>query len=237
MPKKKSRTFSKRKPPYLRLPPKHGKLTPTAKNLYDLIFFYGLGGCWMSNLTITKHITCSRSSVQRARKLLVKRQLIITARANPHTWVMWSRYHQAVEHCQTLLYPKNQQLDNPWYIIQEDPKGVSKQQKAGIKLTPKLYVESESSKTQAQTLNEACEEKEAGSAGRSEKPQGDRPPETPGGSGKKGSETEMEKKKELDQLRYNFYYKFELDRQLALKHPQKTAEKIAHALVWKKHFS
>jgi hypothetical protein len=95
----------------------------------------------MSNRTIAKKLDCHRSSVQRARKLLVHRQLIITARTNPHTWIMWSRYHPGVKQCQVLLYPIKQKMDNPWYEIPPSWVGVAKSQKRGSKLLPKLDVD------------------------------------------------------------------------------------------------
>jgi len=109
----------RRPPPHKRIPADHGKLTPTARQLYDLIFSLGLGGCWMSNATIAFKLDCRKLSVQRARQLLVKRQAIVTARTNPHTWIMWARYHPALKRAQILLYPVAQQMDNPYYQIPE----------------------------------------------------------------------------------------------------------------------
>jgi hypothetical protein len=119
MTRRRKHKTKRRPPPYKRIPQDHGKLTSTARQLYDLIFSLGLGGCWMSNATLAYKLdTCTRSA-QRARQLLVKRQLILTARTNPHTWIMWARYHPALKHAQILLYPDAQQMDNPYYEIPE----------------------------------------------------------------------------------------------------------------------
>lgn len=117
MRKKKPRHYKKRFPPHKRIPFDRGLFTHTARNLYDLVFSYGLGGCWMSNFTIQGKLGCCRRSVQYARQLLVKRQVIVTARTNPHTWIMWSRYHPAVENCKILLFPIRQSIDNPYYRL------------------------------------------------------------------------------------------------------------------------
>lgn len=132
--------LKKRIPPCRRIPPEHGRLTATARQLYDLVFSFGLGGCWMSNRTLASKLDCHKSSVQRSRQLLVHRQLIITARTNPHTWIMWSRYHPAVRECQVLLYPIKQKMDNPWYEIPAFRVGVAKSTLRGSKMLPKLDV-------------------------------------------------------------------------------------------------
>jgi hypothetical protein len=83
--------------------------------LFDLIFYFGLGGCYMSNETIAAAINSSPRAVQLARKHLEEKLLIITARANPYTVTMWNRYHPAVRQCQILLYPKGNKMENPFY--------------------------------------------------------------------------------------------------------------------------
>jgi len=94
---------------------KHGRLTPTAKKLYDLVYFYGLGGCWMSNETLSYKLDCSPRAIQLARRLLEERHLLITARAGNHTFSMWARYHKAVRNCEFLLFPPNRRIENPFF--------------------------------------------------------------------------------------------------------------------------
>ena len=131
-------------PPHKRIPGDRGLLTRTTRTLYDLIYFSGLGGCWMSNQTISRKLQCCTRTVQRARSKLVKCQIIITARTNPHTWIMWSRYHMAVKNCQVLLYPHRQKMDNPWYVLAPDSSGVTKTGLRGDKMSPKSDVVSSS---------------------------------------------------------------------------------------------
>lgn len=139
--KKKTRTRTRnRLAPHRRIPKEHGRLTGIARQLYDLIYAFGLGGCWMSNRTIAGRIECCIRSVQYARIKLVKARVIVTARTCPHTWAMWSRFHKAVQNCQVLLYPVRQQMDNPWYKITGLPVGVQKLDSRGAKLAPKLDV-------------------------------------------------------------------------------------------------
>jgi len=140
MPRRKKPKLKKRIPPCRRIPLEHGHLTATAKQLYDLVFSFGLAGCWMSNRTLASKLQVCRRSAQYARKLLVHRQLIITARTNPHTWIMWSRFHPGVKQCQILLYPIKQKLDNPYYEIPTFRVGVQKSTLRGAKFAPKLDV-------------------------------------------------------------------------------------------------
>ncbi len=144
MTKKKKSTQKKRTPPHKRIPPDRGHLTRTTQALYNLIYFFGLGGCWMSNRTVGRKLQCCRRTVQRARKQLVMTQIIVTARTNPHTWIMWSRYHPAVRNCQLLLYPTRQKMDNPYYDLAKAGSGVTLQQNTGDKMSPKLDVVSSS---------------------------------------------------------------------------------------------
>ena len=114
--KRKKRKFKKfARPPHTYIPRRMGRLTPTAKVLFDLIYYFGLSGLYMSNKTIARKIDCCRSSVKYARRKLEKLNLIVSARSNPHTVTSWSRYHPAVRDCQWLLYPKDQRIENPFY--------------------------------------------------------------------------------------------------------------------------
>ena len=140
MPRRKKPKLKKRIPPCRRIPLEHGHLTATARQLYDLVFSFGLAGCWMSNRTLASKLQVCRRSAQYARKLLVHRQLIITARTNPHTWIMWSRFHPGVKQCQILLYPIKQKMDNPYYEIPTFRVGVQKSTLRGAKFAPKLDV-------------------------------------------------------------------------------------------------
>ena len=116
MAKKKKRKFKKfARPPHTYISKRMGRLTPTAKVLFDLIFYFGLGGLYMSNETIARHLNCATRSVRRARRQLEERNLIVSARSNPYTVTSWNRYHPAVRDCEWLLYPKNQRLENPFY--------------------------------------------------------------------------------------------------------------------------
>ncbi len=140
MPRTKKPRIRKRIPAHKRIPPEHGHLTWSARQLYDLIFSFGLGSCWMSNSTIAGKLRCCKRTVQYARQQLVKTQVIITARTCPHTWAMWARYHIAVQNCQTLLYPIRQKMDNPYYQL--GCKSVEVQNPAhwGANFAPKLDV-------------------------------------------------------------------------------------------------
>ncbi len=140
MTRKRKPVIRPRTPPHKRIPAERGLLTRTTRTLYDLIYFFGLGGCWMSNQTISSKLQCCTRTVQRARRRLVKCQIIITARTNPHTWIMWSRYHMAVKNCQILLYPHRQKLDNPYYVLAADSGGVTKTENLGDKMSPKSDV-------------------------------------------------------------------------------------------------
>ncbi len=144
MTRKRKPVIRPRIPPHKRIPAERGLLTRTTRTMYDLIYFFGLGGCWMSNQTISRKLQCCTRTVQRARRRLVKCQIIITARTNPHTWIMWSRYHMAVKNCQVLLYPHRQKMDNPYYVLASDSGGVTKTKILGDKMSPKSDVVSSS---------------------------------------------------------------------------------------------
>jgi len=137
---KKKPRIKKLIPPHLRIPFECGTFTHTANKLYDLIFSFGLGGCWMSNHTISHKIRCSVRSVQYARQQLVKQQAIITARTCPRTWIMWAGNHRAVQNCQVLLYPRRQKMDNPFYILDTEKGRFCTQQQWGAKIAPKSDV-------------------------------------------------------------------------------------------------
>lgn len=114
--KRKKRKFKKfARPPHTYISKRMGKLTPTAKVLFDLIFYFGLGGLYMSNETIAKRLDCTTRSIRRARRKLEELRLIVSARSNPYTTTSWNRYHPAVRDCQWLLFPKNQRLENPFF--------------------------------------------------------------------------------------------------------------------------
>lgn len=129
-------------PPHKRIPFEFPLLTRSARDLYDLIFSFGLGGCWMSNQTLAAKLGVHKCTVQRARQQLVKSQLIVTARTCPRTWIMWSRFHRAVQNCQVLLYPVRQKMDNPWYVLSPQSVGVAKTKSWGSKMLPKSDVSS-----------------------------------------------------------------------------------------------
>ena len=112
--------FKKHYPPHKYIPADRGKLTALARELYDLVYDLGLKGCWMSNRTIAKRLGCSKLSVQRCRKQLEKRQVIVSARAGRCTWRMWARYHKAVRNCPVLRFRQGPTMDNPFYISEAD---------------------------------------------------------------------------------------------------------------------
>ncbi len=103
------------RPPHTYIAKRHGRITPTAKMLFDVVFYFGLGGCYMSNETLAQRLNCSPRAIQLARRFLEEKALIVTARSNPYTVTMWNRFHPAVRECEILLYPKNQQMENPFY--------------------------------------------------------------------------------------------------------------------------
>jgi hypothetical protein len=125
---RKKYAFKKHPHEYLGL--KYGRLTPTAKKLYDIIFFFGLGGCWMSNATLAWKLRSCKRAIQLARRSLESKGLICSWRANPKTVTSWSKYHPAVRCCEHLLYPGNLSLPNPFfdeyyretYISQKHPR-------------------------------------------------------------------------------------------------------------------
>jgi len=136
MTKPKKPKYIKRPPANRRIPFEHGTFTRTAEDLYDLIFFYGLGGCYMSNRTLSHKIRCSRRSVQYARQQLVRNQVIITVRVAPKTWMMWARFHSAVMNCPVLRHSKSKKayssMDNPFYVEKTN----SKPAQGGAKIAP-----------------------------------------------------------------------------------------------------
>jgi len=121
--RKTKRKYKKRIPPHLRTPDRSQALTYSQKRLYDLIFSFGLGGCWMSNHTLCTKLSLTRRTIQIARKALFQQEYIIIARTNPHTFIMWSRYHKAVENAQVLYYPVKMVMDNPYYAIESEAIG------------------------------------------------------------------------------------------------------------------
>jgi len=140
MSKSKKTKLRKRIPPHKRIPIEHGQLTRTAQDLYDLVYSFGLGGCWMSNQTIAAKIDCCIRTVRNARHRLCRARVIVTARTCPHTWIMWSRFHPAVKNCQVLLYPVRQKMDNPYFVLSPQPVGGQKCPQGGAKFAPKLDV-------------------------------------------------------------------------------------------------
>lgn len=123
--KKKPQQFKKRYPPHKRIPMDCGLFTALENRVYDLIYSYGLRGCWMSNATIAGMLHCSVRSVRRARRRLFERKVIIMARTIPHTWTMWARYHSAVKNCQVLLFPPDQKMENPYCETKHNSLGVA----------------------------------------------------------------------------------------------------------------
>ena len=140
MGKRRPKNYKKKLPAHLRIPPEYGTLTKTICAIYDLIYSFGLGGCWMSNRTIARKIPCSKRTVQRARKALFQKEIIIKAWTNPHTVIMWARFHKAVENCQVLFYPIRQKMDNPYYLLSPQRERVTNQPFRGDKMSPKLDV-------------------------------------------------------------------------------------------------
>ena len=112
---RKPHKYAHKKQPHKYLGNYFGKLTPTAKALYDIIFFYGLGGCWMSNATLSVKLSCCRRAIQLARRNLEKKELICSFRMNPKTVTSWARYHPAVRCCEKFFYPGNLKIENPNY--------------------------------------------------------------------------------------------------------------------------
>jgi hypothetical protein len=106
------------RPPHTYIGKRHGRITPTAKMLFDIVFYFGLGGCYMSNETLAARLNCSPRAIQLARRFLEKLELVVSAHSNPHTVTMWNRFHPAVRECKVLLYPKDQKLKNPFYCPQ-----------------------------------------------------------------------------------------------------------------------
>ena len=113
--KKQRKKYAHKKPPHKYLGSLNRQLTPTARELYDLIWFFGLGGCYMSNETISEKIECSTRSIRRARGLLTKLGLILAIRANPSTFKQWAKTHPAVRAAEKILYGKGYVFDNPFF--------------------------------------------------------------------------------------------------------------------------
>ena len=140
MRKRKSQKYRKITPPNKRIPYDRGTFTRSERDLYDLIFAFGLGGCWMSNFTISQKLCLCERTIQRARQKLFKSEVIIIARTNPRTWMMWARYHRAVQQCQVLLFPVRQKMDNPYFVLDPKSSGVTNRIPWGDKMSPKSDV-------------------------------------------------------------------------------------------------
>lgn len=144
MKRTKRKKHKKRIPAHLRIPANMGFFTWSARRLYDLIYSFGLGGCWMSNSTLAEKLLCSRRTIQYARKQLTQNMVIIIARTCPRTWIMWARYHLAVLNCPILLYPIRQEMSNPYHNPTSKSIGVQSPVHWGAKIAPKLDVVSTS---------------------------------------------------------------------------------------------
>ena len=144
MKRTKRKKHKRRLPAHLRIPTDKGHFTWSARRLYDLIYSFGLGGCWMSNNTLATKLRCSKRTIQYARKQLVRHMVIITARTCPRTWIMWARYHLAVQNCQVLLYPVRQEMSNPYLEPTAKSIGVQLPAHWGAKIAPKSDVVSTS---------------------------------------------------------------------------------------------
>ncbi len=90
--------------------------TPVAAGLYDLIYSFGVRGCWMSSDTLAGRLNCCRRTIIYTRQFLVRHAVIIAARSKPCTWSMWSSHHPAVRKTQTLYF-KGDNMDNPVYVL------------------------------------------------------------------------------------------------------------------------
>lgn len=136
MSKKKQSGFKKRIRPHTRIPIHHGDYTRIARQLYDLIYWWGLKGCYMSNETLARQLECSTRSVQLARRQLAGDHVIIVARSNPYTSRMWARYHGAVMKCPVLWYWKDKQMDNPFYDHSQETQPDKTPPDQGAKIAP-----------------------------------------------------------------------------------------------------
>ncbi|GAJ08913.1 unnamed protein product, partial [marine sediment metagenome] len=115
MARRKPKKFKKRPPPHTRIPAKHGLFTQLENRVYDLAFFYGVAGLFMSNSKIAEKLKCAKLSVRRARQKLVRAEVFIECWKNPWTRTSWARYHVAVMNCETLIYHKKYKIPNPFY--------------------------------------------------------------------------------------------------------------------------
>lgn len=123
MSKKKHNKFKKPEPAHKRIPPEHGLLTHSAQALYDKIDSWDLRGCYVGNKKLAKQLDYSVRTITRARKELEERHVIIKAPTDPHTWMMWARYHRAVQNCPVLLYLKTRKMNNPFYSPKQESLG------------------------------------------------------------------------------------------------------------------
>jgi len=87
-------------------------LTTSQRQLYNLVYSFGLNGCWMSNATIGKILHKTRRTIQIARGRLHTTRCIIIARCNPRTFSMWAVKHPGLYKTKVLYY-KGGQIPNP----------------------------------------------------------------------------------------------------------------------------
>ena len=139
MPKDQPQARKHYPPPHTRIPNLTSPLTPTERELYNHIDRWGLKGCWKSNNTLAHDLALCKRSIQRARKSLVAREIIISVRTGRRTWRMWARYHPAVKAC-AILFCKGLHFDNRFYEPKQTPaQRVTNCHPLGDKLSPNVY--------------------------------------------------------------------------------------------------
>ena len=94
------------------LPDNGSRLTGSQRQLYNLIYSFGVNGCWMSNATIGKILHRCCRTIRTARGRLAICEAIIMARGNPRTFSMWASRHPAVAGT-PILYFKGGKITNP----------------------------------------------------------------------------------------------------------------------------
>ncbi len=117
MSKQKSGRRYPRTPPHKKLPIDEKRLTKSASILYNRIYTFGVAGCWMSNDTLARQLDYCTKTIKRARKLLLEKGYIFTARTLPRTWSCWAKTHPVVKK-KAILYFKGGYIVNPFF---EDP--------------------------------------------------------------------------------------------------------------------
>ena len=137
MPKKR-KSYTKHPIDYSKhLPDFDPPLTTSQRQLYNLVYSFGINGCWMSNATIGKILHKTRRTIQIARGRLHTTGIIIMARCNPRTFSMWAAKHPSL-YSTKILYFKGGQIPNP-LISQSGAQhsGAQKLRPGGAKIAPK----------------------------------------------------------------------------------------------------